>query len=64
MKNEQKEEYSEKEIQESLKEPFDYGSKEYFEIIKKIHANREKYKQEQTVKQILKYKCIKGVYDK
>lgn len=35
MKNEQKEEYSEKEIQESLKEPFDYGSKEYFEIIKK-----------------------------
>ena len=42
----------EKEIQEALKEPFDYGSKEYLNVMAKIKAYRDKYKAEQ------------GVYDK
>ena len=53
-----------KEIQEALKEPFDYGSKEYLEVIAKIKAYREKYKAEQEINRVLKYKYIKGVYDK
>ena len=54
----------EKEIEEQLKEPFDYGSEEYLKLIKKIHRNRERYRNEQRIKEILKYKMIKGVYDK
>lgn len=54
----------EKEIQEALKEPFDYGSKEYLNVMTKIKAYRDKYKAEQEVNKILKYKYIQGVYDK
>ena len=54
----------EKEIEEQLKEPFDYGSEEYLKLIKKIHRNRERYRNEQRTEEILKYKMIKGVYDK
>ena len=54
----------EKEIEEQLKEPFDYGSEEYLKLIKKIYHNRERYRNEQRTKEILKYKMIKGVYDK
>ena len=49
----------ESEIQEALKKPFDYGSEEYLSLIKRIHKNREKYRNEQTTKQILKYKFLK-----
>lgn len=61
MNNEQ---YDEKEIKKELEKPFDYGSEEYLTIIKKIKANRDKYKAEQHINQVLKYKLIKGVYDK
>ena len=57
-------EKEEAEIQEALQKPFDYGSPEYLALIKRIHKNREKYKQEQITKQVLKYKHIKGVYNK
>ena len=56
--------YNEEEIKKALEKPFDYGSDEYLEVIKKIKANRDKYKAEQEVKQILKYKFIKGIYSK
>ena len=61
MKNEQ---YDEKEIKKALEKPFDYGSEEYLDVIKKIKAKRDKYRAEQQVNQVLKYKSIKGVYDK
>ena len=52
------------EIQNALKEPFDYGSKEYLDLINKIKKNREKYRARQEIDQVLKHKMIKGVYDK
>ena len=57
-------EKEELEIREALKEPFDYGSDEYLTLIDKIKKNREKYRAEQEVNQVLKYNMIKGVYDK
>ena len=54
----------EKEIQEDLKNPFDYGSEEYLKVLEKIKKYREKYKAEHEVNQILKYKYIKGIYEK
>jgi hypothetical protein len=57
-------EKEEQEIQEALKKPLDYGSPEYLDLIEKIHRNRERYRSEQITKQVLKYKHIKGVYNK
>lgn len=57
-------EKEELEIHEVLKEPFDYGSEEYLALIDKIKKNREKYRAKQEVNQVLRYKMIKGVYDK
>ena len=57
-------EKEELEIREALKEPFDYGSDEYLALIDKIKKNRERYRAEQEVNQVLRYKMIKGVYDK
>ena len=52
--------YTDEEIKEELKEPFDYGSPEYLKLIEKIKHNREKYRAEQEVKQVMKYKFFKG----
>lgn len=54
----------EQEIQEALKQPFDYGSEEYLALIKKIKQNRAAYRAQQELTQVLRYKMIKGVYDK
>ena len=54
----------EKEIEEALKVPFDYGSEEYLKVITKIKAYRDKYRAEQEVNKVLKYKYIDGVYEK
>lgn len=45
--------YSDKEIAEDLKNPFDYGSPEYLKVLAKINANREKYREEQKNKRVL-----------
>ena len=58
----EKDYYDEEEIKKALEKSFDYGSDEYLEVIKKIKVNRDKYKAEQEVKQILKYKFIKEIY--
>ena len=57
-------EKEELEIYEVLKELFDYGSEEYLALIEKIKKKREKYRAKQEVNQVLRYKMIKGVYDK
>ena len=54
----EKDYYDEEEIKKALEKPFDYGSDKYLEVIKRIKANRDKYKAEQEVKQALKYKLI------
>lgn len=53
----------EKPIEEEMKEPFDYGDERYLKLIKRIHENREKYRAEQEVKQVLKYKMLKKEYE-
>lgn len=45
--------YSDEEIAEDLKNPFDYGSHEYLKALAKINANREKYREEQKNKRVL-----------
>ena len=54
---------TEKEIEEALKIPFDYGSEEYLSVREKILKNREKYRKEKAVQDIIRYKYIKeGLY--
>ena len=36
--------YTDEEITEDLKNPFDYGSPEYLAVVAKIKANREHYR--------------------
>jgi len=43
------------EIVQDLKEPFDYGSLEYLEVMEKIKAYREKYRREQVLDKFNKY---------
>lgn len=52
---------TDEEIAEDLKNPFDYGSPEYLAVIAKIKANREKYKQEQDMKKLMKHRFSKGL---
>ena len=54
---------TEKEIEEALKIPFDYGSEEYLSVREKILKNREKYRKEKAVQDIMKYKYIKGIFE-
>ena len=51
--------YTDEEITEDLKNPFDYGSPEYLAVVAKIKANREHYRRIKEVNQILKYKMLK-----
>ena len=55
---------TEKEIEEALKIPFDYGSEEYLSVREKIFKNREKYRKEKTVQDIIRYKYLKERLDK
>lgn len=57
-------EKEEQEIHDALKQPFDYGSEEYLNLIEKIKENRARYKAEQETKRILKYKFFEGVYER
>lgn len=41
-------------IEEHIKNPYDYGSKEYLEAMEKINANREAYRKKFLEKQIIK----------
>lgn len=54
----------EKEIEEALKIPFDYGSEEYLKLVAKIKAKREKYKSEKRIESVIKYKMYKEGLDK
>lgn len=56
---EQTKTYTDEEIAEDLKNPFDYGSPEYLAVVAKIKANREHYRRTKEVNQILKYKMLK-----
>lgn len=51
--------YTDEEIAEDLKNPFDYGSPEYLAVVSKIKANREHYRRIKEVNQVLKYKMLK-----
>ena len=51
--------YTDEEITEDLKNPFDYGSPEYLAVVAKIKANRKHYRRIKEVNQILKYKMLK-----
>jgi hypothetical protein len=53
--------YTDEEITEDLKNPFDYGSPEYLAVVAKIKANREKYRQEQELNNLMKYRFTKGL---
>lgn len=57
--NQEEKQYTNEEIANDLKEPFDYGSPEYLKVVAKIKANREKYRREREVNQVLKYKMLK-----
>lgn len=57
--NQEEKQYTDEEIANDLKEPFDYGSPEYLKVVAKIKANREKYRREREVNQVLKYKMLK-----
>lgn len=57
--NQKEKQYTDEEIANDLKEPFDYGSPEYLKVMAKIKANREKYRREREVNQVLKYKMLK-----
>lgn len=57
--NQEEKQYIDKEIANDLKEPFDYGSPEYLKVMAKIKANREQYRREKEVNQVLKYKMLK-----
>ena len=57
--NQEEKQYTDKEIANDLKEPFDYGSPEYLKVVAKIKANREQYRREREVNQVLKYKMLK-----
>ena len=57
--NQEEKQYTDEEIANDLKEPFDYGSPEYLKVVVKIKANREKYRREREVNQVLKYKMLK-----
>lgn len=41
-------------IEEHIKNPYDYGSKEYLEAMEKINANREAYRKKALENQIIK----------
>lgn len=53
--------YTEEEIAEDLKNPFDYGSPEYLAVVAKIKANRENYKKEKELQRLMKYRFTKGL---
>lgn len=53
--------YTEEEIAEDLKNPFDYGSPEYLAVVAKIKANRENYKKEKKLQRLMKYRFTKGL---
>lgn len=55
--------YTDEEIAEDLKNPFDYGSPEYLAVVAKIKANREKYKQEQELNRLIRSRFTKGLKD-
>ena len=38
--NQEEKQYTDEEIDNDLKEPFDYGSPEYLKVVAKIKANR------------------------
>lgn len=57
--NQEEKQYTDEEIANDLKEPFDYGSPEYLKVVAKIKANREQYRREREVNQVLKYKMLK-----
>ena len=57
--NQEEKQYTDEEIDNDLKEPFDYGSPEYLKVVAKIKANREQYRREREVNQVLKYKMLK-----
>lgn len=57
--NQEEKQYTDEEIANDLKESFDYGSPEYLKVVAKIKANREKYRREREVNQVLKYKMLK-----
>lgn len=57
--NQEEKQYTDEDIANDLKEPFDYGSPEYLKVVAKIKANREKYRREREVNQVLKYKMLK-----
>lgn len=57
--NQEEKQYTDEEIANDLKEPFDYGSPEYLKVVAKIKANREQYRREKEVNQVLKYKMLK-----
>lgn len=57
--NQEEKQYTDEEIANDLKEPFDYGSPEYLKVVAKIKSNREKYRREREVNQVLKYKMLK-----
>ena len=48
-------------IEEYIKNPYDYGSKEYNEAMTKILKNREKYRKEVLEKQNIRYNISKSI---
>lgn len=47
-------------IEQYTKDPYDYGSEEYLNAMRKINANREKYRKEVLDKQII----MKNIFSK